>query len=135
MYVCCHVKYPLLLSDFSETRIFSSFEKSSNINFHENPSSGSWVFFSCRRTYIHEETNCRFSPLIICLSWPPLSPDLKSFDSYLWRSLKDHAYTRNSLSVSLSLSLSHTHPHPHTHTHICIYRRNLNHLWRSCGNF
>jgi len=37
------VKYPLLLSDFNEIRIFSTvFRKIQNIRFHENPSSGSW---------------------------------------------------------------------------------------------
>jgi hypothetical protein len=37
-------KVPLLLSDFNEKRIFQCvFEKYSNIEFHENPSSGSRV--------------------------------------------------------------------------------------------
>jgi hypothetical protein len=68
-WLSCEV--PLFLSDFSETRISSSFEKSSNIKFHENPSSRSRVF-SCERTErqtdIHEEANCHFSPLISPLS-------------------------------------------------------------------
>jgi len=35
-----HVKYPLFLSDFNETRTFSTdFTKNSNKKFHENPSS------------------------------------------------------------------------------------------------
>jgi len=40
MYIGIHVKYPLLSSDFNE---FSPqiFKQSSNIKFHENPSSGS----------------------------------------------------------------------------------------------
>jgi len=44
MYIGLHIKYPLFLSDFKET-LFSCqiFEKSSNIKFHENPSSGSWT--------------------------------------------------------------------------------------------
>ena len=42
MYICLHVKCPLLLSDFNETLIFSKdFEKYSNNKFHKNPSSGS----------------------------------------------------------------------------------------------
>jgi hypothetical protein len=42
LYICLHVKYPLFLSDFNETSIFSKdFEKYSNIKFHENPCSGS----------------------------------------------------------------------------------------------
>ena len=45
-----HVKYPLFLSDFDETWIFSTnFEKYSNIKFHENPSGGSRVV-PCGRT-------------------------------------------------------------------------------------
>jgi len=42
-----HIQYPLFLSVFNETmRLESSwqfFKKYSNIKFHENPSSGSWV--------------------------------------------------------------------------------------------
>ena len=51
MYIALHVKYPLFLSDFNETWIFSSFEKSSNINFQENTSSGSRVV-PCGRTHM-----------------------------------------------------------------------------------
>jgi hypothetical protein len=41
-YIGLHVKYPLLLSDFNETWIFSTdLGKMSNVKFHENPSS--WV--------------------------------------------------------------------------------------------
>ena len=44
MYFGLHVKYSLFLSDFNENWIVSSdFDKSSNIKFHENPSSGSRV--------------------------------------------------------------------------------------------
>jgi len=45
MYIDLHVTYPLFLSDFNGTWIFSRqiFEKFSNIKFHENPSSGSRV--------------------------------------------------------------------------------------------
>ena len=41
MYTGIHVKYPLFLSDFNETR--QCIEKHSNIKFHENTSSGSRV--------------------------------------------------------------------------------------------
>jgi hypothetical protein len=44
MYIGLHVKHSLFLSDFNETWIYPyrfSKKKSSNINFHENPSSGS----------------------------------------------------------------------------------------------
>ena len=45
-----HVKHTLLLSDFNESRIFSTdFLKNSNIKFHENLSSGSRVV-PCRQT-------------------------------------------------------------------------------------
>ena len=46
-----HVKYPLFLSDVSETLNFFQqiFETYSNIKFHENPSSGSRVV-QCGRT-------------------------------------------------------------------------------------
>jgi hypothetical protein len=51
MYTGLHVKYPLFLSDFNETRIFSKvfFEKYLNIKLHENPFSGSRVVL-CGRT-------------------------------------------------------------------------------------
>jgi len=52
MYIGLHVKYPLVLSDISETSIFSTdfWKKPSNIKFRENPSSGSQVV-PCGRTY------------------------------------------------------------------------------------
>jgi hypothetical protein len=44
MYIGCHVKYPLFLSDFSENQLSQHiFEKSPNLKFHKNPSSGSQV--------------------------------------------------------------------------------------------
>jgi len=50
MYFGLHVKYPVLLSDFTEIWIFwTDFRKSSNIKFHENPSSWSRVV-PCGRT-------------------------------------------------------------------------------------
>jgi len=51
MYIGLHVNYPLFMSDFNDIGIFSGqiFEKSSNIKFYENPSSGSRVV-PCGRT-------------------------------------------------------------------------------------
>jgi len=44
MHVGLHVKYPFLLSDYNETLFCQQlFDKYSNINFHENSSSGSRV--------------------------------------------------------------------------------------------
>jgi len=44
MYPGLHVKYPLFLSDFNYTWIFSAdFRKISYSKFHENPSSGSRI--------------------------------------------------------------------------------------------
>jgi len=45
-----HVEYPLFLSDFNETLIFSTnFRKYSYIKFHENPSRGAELFLADRR--------------------------------------------------------------------------------------
>jgi hypothetical protein len=46
MFKCLHVKHLLFLSEFSETSIFlwQTFGKSSDIKFHENPSSGAELF-------------------------------------------------------------------------------------------
>jgi hypothetical protein len=50
MYMSLHVKYPLFLTDFNETRKFlDRFKKFLNIKFHENPSSGNRVV-PCGRT-------------------------------------------------------------------------------------
>jgi hypothetical protein len=50
MYIGLHVKYPLLLSDFNETRIFSTdVENFSHIKFNTNTSGGSRVV-SCEST-------------------------------------------------------------------------------------
>jgi len=44
MYIGLHVKYPLYLPDYNKTEFSRQFvEKYSNINFYENPSSGSRV--------------------------------------------------------------------------------------------
>ena len=62
MYIGLHVKYPLFLSNFNETCIFSTDfrKKSSNIKFHENPSSGCRVV-PCGRADGHDEANSHFS--------------------------------------------------------------------------
>jgi hypothetical protein len=68
MYIARHVKYPLFLSDFSETWIFiRSFYKYSNIRFHENPSNGSWAV-PCRWMNRCDEANSHFLQLCVtCL--------------------------------------------------------------------
>ena len=62
MYVRLHVVYAPFLSDFDETWIFSAdfLKKYSNINYHENLSSGSGVI-SCGRTEGHGKASSRFS--------------------------------------------------------------------------
>ena len=64
MSICIHVKYPLFLSDFSETLIFwTDFsENYSNTKFHEDPSSGSPVA-PCGQTdgQTYDEADSRFS--------------------------------------------------------------------------
>jgi len=51
MYVNFHVKYPLFLSDFNETWIFSTdFPKNWNIKFHENPFSETRDVHADKRT-------------------------------------------------------------------------------------
>ena len=62
MYTGIHVKYPLFLSDFNETR--QCIEKHSNIKFHENTSSGSRVV-PCGQTDGHDEANSGFNNFAI----------------------------------------------------------------------
>jgi hypothetical protein len=51
MYIGLHVKYPLFLSDFKESCIFSTdFEKSSNVKLHENPLVGPPLFHADGQT-------------------------------------------------------------------------------------
>ena len=82
MYIGLHVKYPLFMSDCNETWILSTiFEKSSNIKFHENPSSGSWID-PCGRTDTTKlivafrkfadapKNHCATAPNSSCLSAP-----------------------------------------------------------------
>ena len=62
MYIVLPVKYPLFLSDLNGTLIFSiDFRKKySNIEYRENPFSGSRVV-PFGRTDRHDEANSRFS--------------------------------------------------------------------------
>jgi len=70
MYIGFHVRYPnsckiLMTLDFSQ----QIFEKSSNIKFHKNLSSGSWVVpWECmdQATDRHNEANSRFSQFCDC---------------------------------------------------------------------
>jgi len=51
MYIGLRVKQSLFLSDFNETRIFSTdFRKYPNVKFHENPFNGNWVVPCGRQT-------------------------------------------------------------------------------------
>ena len=43
IYVGLHAKYPLFMSHFNQTRNFSIFEKSLNVNFHESSFCGSRI--------------------------------------------------------------------------------------------
>ena len=58
MCIGLHVNCPLFLSDFNETGIFSTdFEKYANIEFHENPLSGSrFALFGRTDEQIERET-------------------------------------------------------------------------------
>ena len=65
MYIGLHVKCPLFLSDFNETRFFSTdFRKKKNpqiSNFIKIRLVGAELFDADGRTDRHEETNSRFS--------------------------------------------------------------------------
>ena len=66
MRIYLHLKYPLFLSDFNETRIFSTgFKKFSYIKFHENirPARAELLHENGqmdRRTDRHDEATIRF---------------------------------------------------------------------------
>ena len=70
MYTGLHVKYPLFLLDFNVTENSQqSFEKYSNIKFHENPFSGrrivpcGWTDGQIERTDRHDHAHSRFSQI------------------------------------------------------------------------
>jgi len=65
MSIGLHVKCHLLFSDFKENWIFLTVfsKKSSDIKFHENPSSG-YRSSLCDRNDRHDEANIRFSPTL-----------------------------------------------------------------------
>jgi hypothetical protein len=61
IYICLLMKYPLFLSSFSKTLIFSTdFERYWNIKFHGNPSSGSRVVPRRRTAGGYDEAISRF---------------------------------------------------------------------------
>jgi hypothetical protein len=61
IYISLHAKYPVFLSELNETWIFSTdLEKTSNIKFNENLSSGRRVV-PCAQTDKHDKANNCFS--------------------------------------------------------------------------
>ena len=64
MYIGLRVKYPLCLSDFNETWIFSA-EFLKILKYQISWKSGQWgaeLFHAARRTDGHDEADSRFSP-------------------------------------------------------------------------
>ena len=62
MPISIHVKYQLMLSDFTKISIFSTeFRKSSNKNFTKIRPVGAELFHAYRRTDRPDEANSRFS--------------------------------------------------------------------------
>ena len=62
MYIGPHVKYPLFLSDFSETWIFGAdFRKKKSSNFMKACPVEAELFYEDGQTDRHEEANSRFS--------------------------------------------------------------------------
>ena len=80
MYTGLHVKYPLFLSDFKVTWIFSTnFENKSNTKFNQNPFNRSQVV-PCERTDKHDEADS-----------PPPSPHSPKSDERVWQNQVSHA--------------------------------------------
>jgi hypothetical protein len=62
MFIGLHVKYPLFLSDFNDTLIFTTFQKNTQIsNFMKIRPVVAKLFHADRRTDRHDEANSRFS--------------------------------------------------------------------------
>jgi len=67
MYIGLHVKYPLFLSDFNQTKLFDRFSKNTKILLHENASVGAQLFRVDGQTDEYEEaTSCLFVILRPC---------------------------------------------------------------------
>jgi hypothetical protein len=80
MYIGLHVKYPLFLSDFNQTKLFDRFSKNTQILLHENASVGAELFRVDGQTDEHDEATSRLfvilrpctkihSPVEILLWW------------------------------------------------------------------
>jgi hypothetical protein len=82
MYIGLDVKYRLFLSGLMKLEFSGQiFEKSSNIQFHENPPSGSRVV-ACEWTDRHEEANSRSSQFCELAQKIFFCPDVKKKTSF-----------------------------------------------------
>jgi len=68
MYMGFYVQYSFFLSDLNETWTFldTVLEECSNINSHENLSSGSWVFMCQQTADQHNKPDSQFSQICKC---------------------------------------------------------------------
>jgi len=86
-YACLHVTYQLFFSDFNATWIFLTiFEKSSNIKFHENMSSGSRIF-PCGRTDVRTDGQTDMTMLIAAFRNFAKAPKNKIYQSLILPSI------------------------------------------------
>ena len=110
MYIGLHVKYPLFLSDFNGTWIFSTDfrKKSSDIKFNENPPNGSRVV-PCGRTdgQTDKQFNSRFTKIKLISSPFPIyfSFPTQSIVSFFNRHRRKIELKFNLLYQSVPLSL------------------------------